>query len=170
VSVPGSLPGSDGSSAELNLGLLLFIPDRAMEARVLVALTASGRDDITLAQARIFQRIGPRGTRLTDLAQQAQVTKQTAGFLVDQLERAGNVTRRPDPSDARARLACITEDGMAAIREAAVVVRQVEQEWADRLGPESLAQLRTALVSLREITDPYRDDPQNDSRADRGTS
>lgn len=145
--------------AELNLGVLLFLPYRAMEARVLAALTASGRDDITLAQARIFQRIGSRGTRLTDLAQQAQVTKQTAGFLVDQLERAGYVTRRADPTDARARLVCITEQGMAATREAAAVVRQVEREWANHLGPERLAQLRAALVSLREITDPFRDDP-----------
>jgi len=155
------------SDAELNLGMLLFIPYRAMEARVLAALTASGRDDITLAQARIFQRIGPHGTRLTDLAQQAQVTKQTAGFLVDQLERAGYVMRRPDPSDARARLVGITDAGAAVTREAAGVVRQVEQEWADHLGPEHLAQLRTALVSLREITDPYREDLALSSHRDR---
>ena len=57
---------------------------------------------------------------------------------------------------------------MEATREAAVVVRQVEQEWADHLGPESLAQLRTALVSLREITDPYRDDPALKSGQSRG--
>ena len=52
----------------------------------------------------------------------------------------------------------------AATREAAAVVRQVEQEWADHLGPDVLAQLRAALVSLREITDPYRDDSSQDSR------
>ena len=42
------------------------------------------------------------------------------------------------------------------------MVRQVEQEWADHLGPEGLAQLRAALVSQREITDPYRDDASQD--------
>jgi hypothetical protein len=42
------------------------------------------------------------GARITDLAERAQVTKQTAGFLVDQLERAGYVRRVPDPRDARA--------------------------------------------------------------------
>jgi hypothetical protein len=36
---------------------------------------------------------GDRGTRLTDLAEQALVTKQTAGFLVNQLERGGYVRR-----------------------------------------------------------------------------
>jgi DNA-binding MarR family transcriptional regulator len=52
----------------------------------------------------VAQRIGPDGTRLTELAEAAQVTKQTAGFLVDQLERAGYVERVPDPRDAGAKL------------------------------------------------------------------
>src|SRR5919112_5172516 len=88
----------------LNLGLLLFIPYRALENRVFEALAAAGYDDFTPAQARVFQRIGATGTRLTELAEQAQVTKQSAGFLVDQLEKAGYVERVPDPTDARARL------------------------------------------------------------------
>ena len=43
----------------LNTGLLLFIPYRAMEARVFRALAAAGYDDLTPAQARVFQRIAP---------------------------------------------------------------------------------------------------------------
>jgi hypothetical protein len=66
-----------------------------------------------------------------------------------------------------------TKAGAAATRDAAGAVRQVEQEWADHVGSEHLAQLRTALVSLREITDPYREDlalsPHRDrSERDRG--
>ena len=78
---------------DLNLGLLLFIPYRAIESQVFAAVQAAGFADLTIAQARVFQRIGPDGTRLTELAQAAQVTKQTAGFLVDQLEKAGYVER-----------------------------------------------------------------------------
>ena len=89
---------------ELNTGLLLYIPYRAMEARVFKAMAAAGYEDFTPAQARVCQRIAPGGSRLTDLAEQATITKQSAGFLVDQLERAGYVERVPDPSDARARL------------------------------------------------------------------
>ena len=99
---------------ELNTGLLLHLPYRAMENKVFAALAAAGFEDLTLARGRIFQRIGPAGTRLTDLAEQAQVTKQAAGALVDELERAGYVTRTPDPTDNRARLVCIAERGIAA--------------------------------------------------------
>src|ERR1700712_5928269 len=86
------------------LGILLFVAYRALEQRAHDAVIAAGIADITLAQARIAARIGPHGTRVSDLAEQARVTKQSAGFLVDQLESAGYVERVPDPSDRRARL------------------------------------------------------------------
>jgi DNA-binding MarR family transcriptional regulator len=142
--------------AELNTGLLLFIPYRALENRVLRAVAAAGFDDITLAQARVLQRVGPAGSRLTELAAAAQVTKQTAGFLVDQLEAAGYVRRRPDPSDGRARLVEVAERGLAAAAVAGPVVAEVEAEWTAHLGAERMAGLRSALVALREVTDPFR--------------
>jgi DNA-binding MarR family transcriptional regulator len=140
----------------MNVGLLLFIPYRALEARVFAALAAAGYDDMTPAQARVFQRIAPRGSRLTDLAQQAQITKQSAGFLVDQLEKAGYVHRTADPRDARARLVRISPRGAAAIPIAAAVVAQVEAEWTAHLGQRRMAHMRESLAMLCEITDPYR--------------
>lgn len=139
----------------VNLGILLFVPYRAMESEVLRALAAAGFDDVTLAQARVFQRIDPEGSRLTDLAESAQVTKQTAGYLVDQLERAGYVERRPDPRDGRARLVCVAQRGADAVRVGARVVTDIEARWAAHLGPKRSAQLRETLLALREITDPY---------------
>ena len=139
----------------LNIGLLLFIPYRALEARVFAALAAAGYDDVTPAQARVFQRIAPHGSRLTDLAQQALITKQSAGFLVDQLEKAGYVHRTADPSDARARLVRISPRGAAAISIAAAVVAEVEAEWTAKLGQRRMGRLRQSLEMLREITDPY---------------
>ena len=146
-----SAPVGNGA---LNIGLLCFIVQRAMEDRVLADLAAAGFDDITVAQARVLARVGANGTRLTDLAEQAQVTKQTAGVLVDALERAGYVYRVPDPHDARARLICISERGEAVVAAAAEVVAAVESEWSDYLGPTGWSQLRRSLLRLRTITDP----------------
>jgi DNA-binding MarR family transcriptional regulator len=140
----------------LNIGLLLFVPYRAMEARVFAGLAAAGFDDFTPAQARVFQRIAPSGSRLTDLAAQAGITKQSAGFLVDQLERAGYVERVPDPEDGRARLVRIAERGARSVEESRAIVTQVEAEWADHLGERRMVQLREILDDLREITDPWR--------------
>ena len=146
----------DPRQDELNLGLLCYIASRAMETRVFEALAAAGFDDITTAQGRLFARIGPKGTRVTDLAEQARITKQTAGFLIDQLERAGYVRRVPDPADARARLVQIAPRGEAAVAVARVAEAEVEAEWTGHLGKQGASQLRRALTRLREITDPYR--------------
>jgi len=143
------------AESELNTGLLLFIPYRALENRVFAALAEAGFDDFTPAQARVLQRVGPNGTRLTDLAEQAQVTKQTAGFLVDQLEKAGYVRRMPDPTDKRARLVCLAERALAAQPVAGEVIAEIEKEWEAHLGKRRMTQLRQALTMLREITDPY---------------
>jgi DNA-binding MarR family transcriptional regulator len=140
----------------LNMGLLLFIPYRAMEARVFAGMAEAGYEDFTPAQARVFQRIAPEGSRLTDLAEQAQITKQSAGFLVDQLERAGYVERVPDPTDARARLVRVAPRGAAAVPIAAAIVAEVEAEWTEHLGRQRMAQLRQILAKLQEVTDPYR--------------
>jgi len=147
---------ADDDPGELNLALLCFIAYRAMENRVLQDLAAAGFGDVTAAQGRIFARIDPDGTRVTDLAERAQVTKQTAGFLVDQLERTGYVRRVPDPRDARARLVQIAERGQAAIEVARRTEAAVEAEWTRHLGRASATQLRRSLTRLREITDPYR--------------
>ena len=84
------------------------------------------------------------------------MTKQTAGALVDELERNGYVARRPDPADARARLVVLTARGEKLCAAAAAEVVKVEAEWRGHLGAKAYAELRAALVSLREITDPYR--------------
>ena len=137
-----------------SLGVLLFLPYRHMEQRILDAVVAAGHP-ITLAQARVFQRVGADGSRLTDLAAAAQVTKQTAGFLVDQLEQAGYVERVRDPSDARARLVRITPRGHAAIAVARAVQDDIEAEWRRHLGAAETDRLRATLLRLREITDPW---------------
>lgn len=136
--------------------VLMFIAHRDAESRVMAALARDGVDDLTIAQSRLLQRLDPAGMRLTDLAEQARVTKQTAGALVDQLERAGYVVRLPDPTDARARLVTLSEQGIRICRLAAAEVAAIEQEWRNHLGDNDYTALRTALVSLRAVTDPYQ--------------
>ena len=140
---------------ETELGVLLFIAYRALEKRAYDAVAATGVGDITLAQARIASRIGPHGTRLSDLAEQARVTKQSAGFLVDQLEAAGYVERVPDPSDRRARLIRLTVRAQPIVEIADAEVGRALQEWRDHVGAERLSQVVETLRDLRAITDPW---------------
>lgn len=140
------------SDHDLNLGLLLFIPYRALESAVLATLREHGHD-LPLSDARVFQRIGPDGSRMSELAEAAQLTKQTLTSIVDRLERAGYVTRQPDPDDARARIVTITDKGRELVELSIPTVTEVEARWEEHLGRARTDQLRRILADLREITD-----------------
>lgn len=139
----------------MDVATLMLIAYRAMDERVISAMRDAGYD-ITVAQARLAQRLAEDGSRLVDLAEQAQVTKQTASVLVAALESKGLVERVPDPVDGRARLIRFTAAGQDAADRAREVVMGVEQEWNDHLGPRLASALREALTSLRELVDPYQ--------------
>lgn len=136
------------------LGVLLYIPTRYLDQRILATVVAAGFP-ITMAQAKLLQRIDPDGTRLGRLAEAAEVTKQSAGWLVDQLEAAGYVERVPDPGDARARLVRLTERAHEVQVVARAEERAIEAEWVAHLGAEDLEAMRRTLLRLRTITDPY---------------
>jgi DNA-binding MarR family transcriptional regulator len=137
------------------LGILLFVANRALEQRAFDAVLAAGITDITLAQARIAARIAPEGSRVSDLAEQARVTKQSAASLVEQLEKAEYVERVPDPTDGRARLVRLTPRLQRVAQVADAEVARVLAEWADHLGQDRLQQLNQILRDLRGVTDPW---------------
>jgi DNA-binding MarR family transcriptional regulator len=134
----------------------MFIASRSAADRIFRAVHDAGFDDVTIAQSRLVMGLDPGGTRLTVLAERAQIAKQTATSLVDKLERAGYVERVPDPSDGRARLVRMTPRAEAALPIARAEEDRIESEWRAHLGPELMDQLRLALTKLREITDPYQ--------------
>src|SRR5215218_5470506 len=120
---------------ELPSSLLMFIAARAAGEQIFRAVHDAGFGDVTIAQSRLLMGIDEDGTRLSVLAERAQIAKQTATALVDKLERAGYVERLPDPSDGRARLVRLTERARAAIPVARAEEERIEQEWEAHLGP-----------------------------------
>lgn len=145
------LPGSSRDEHP-NLGILLRVPYQEVVRRVAAGMSDAGFDDLRPAHTVVFQHIDADGSRLTTLAERAQITKQSMGYLVDHLEQRGYVDRRPDPSDRRAALICLTERGWGVIRSSLAIIAGLEQEWADALGDEETTRLRDTLGKLGQIT------------------
>ncbi|MGO1543917.1 MAG: MarR family winged helix-turn-helix transcriptional regulator [Gulosibacter sp.] len=144
------------AAREFPTSLLMFIAFRSAENRIVDAVKGAGFD-VTLAQSRLLARIAPEGTRISELAEQAQITKQTATALVDRLESVGYVERVPDPEDGRARVVRLTDRALAEIAPIAIAEEErIEAEWREHLGEEEMRRLRSLLEQLREITDPYK--------------
>jgi DNA-binding MarR family transcriptional regulator len=144
------LPGSTRHRRP-HLGILLRDPGQEVIRRVIEGLAEAGFDDIRPAHTAVFQYIQTEGSRLTDLADRAQMTKQSMGYLVDYLEKRGYVERRPDPSDRRATLIFLTDRGWAEVRAALEIIAALEQEWTRALGRARMRQLRELLVDLGAI-------------------
>ena len=78
----------------------------AHDAEVPLALSnLAARAQVSAAHIHITRHLARDGSRLTELAERAGMTKQAMGTLVDQCEAWGLVTRGPDRS-TRARAAC----------------------------------------------------------------
>lgn len=135
------------------MGVLLRTPHHAVASRIHRGLLARGFDDIQPAHLAVFQNIEAEGSRTTQLAAKAQITKQSMGYLVDQLEERGYVRREQDPLDGRAKLARMTERGWQVMDAAFAIVDELEAEWAAQLGEQRYQQLREGLNALVEIVE-----------------
>jgi DNA-binding MarR family transcriptional regulator len=131
----------------IHLGRLLGHAIRRFDERVLhlmahnvdVPLALSNlaaRAQISAAHVHITRHLDLQGTRLTDLAQKAGMSKQAMGDLVDQSEAWGLVTREADPRDARARLVRFTPTGLLWLQAFKEAVAQAESEFRQEVGPD----------------------------------
>jgi DNA-binding MarR family transcriptional regulator len=130
-----------------HLGRLLGHAMRRFDERVLnlmahnvdVPLALSNlaaRAQISAAHVHITRHLDLQGTRLTDLAHKAGMSKQAMGDLIDQSEAWGLVTRDPDPRDARARLVRFTPTGLLWLQAFKDAVAQAEREFRQEVGPD----------------------------------
>jgi DNA-binding MarR family transcriptional regulator len=72
------------------------------------------------------------------------------GRLVDELEEAGYVERRPDPGDRRAKLIVPTERGLEQLRLRDEIVAEIERRHAEAAGPRVYAEFRNVLRGIVE--------------------
>lgn len=97
----------------------------------------------------VAQHIGANGTRITELAACAWLTKATVVHAVDELERLGYVTREPDPTDRRAKLVMATARARKAEGVARATIAETRDVWAELIGEQEMDALEAGLRRLR---------------------
>lgn len=118
------------------------------ERRHLDLMAARGFDDVRRAHNAVFVNLPAEGARLTDLSDEADMSKQAMGELVDDLEAKGYVERIPDPTDGRAKLIVWAERGKSAHRATLEAFAEIEAELSAAAGAEAVGQLRAALLDI----------------------
>jgi DNA-binding MarR family transcriptional regulator len=120
----------------------------------------------TLSVLHSLSRGGPM--RLTDLLVSEQIKQPALTSLVSKLEKAGLVSRRPDPSDGRAALLALTVAGETVVRSrhAERVTRLAR--LTDRLDDRDRAVLIDAQAVLSRLVDIAHDPTKEPSSQSEG--
>lgn len=118
-----------------DLARLLLEARRVLAADLDADLAERGYPDLRPGHAALFLSIDRRaGSRITELAEEARLTKQGMMAIVDDLEARGYVRRVADATDARAKLVRLTARGRRAAAECRRAVQAVDQRTKRRLG------------------------------------
>jgi DNA-binding MarR family transcriptional regulator len=119
-----------------------------------VILSERGWEEVRLVHINLTRCLDFSGTRLTELARRAAMTKQAMGELVDECERIELVERTADPTDGRAKIVVFTARGkrfMSAFRDA---LSTAEEEMEFQLGGTRVQNMKQALA---DYTDAARE-------------
>jgi DNA-binding MarR family transcriptional regulator len=104
--------------------------------------------DLSPSHASGILLIDRGGTRLSELASRARISKQAMMQVVDDLESKGLVRRAPDPGDSRAKIVKLTAKGLRQRAEARRAVATVETRTRRVLGNRRYETLKATLTEL----------------------
>jgi len=147
------------------IGVPLTEIAKDFQKRVLATFTERGHTGLQPAHTAVIANLSLEGTRLTELARRASISKQGMGQLVDEVQRLGYVQRVPDPTDSRAKIVRFTERGRQLMAHGVEIGELVQREYARLIGRKRLQILHGTLEDLkRRLRDGKVPEPSTRSR------
>ncbi len=154
-----------------NVGRVLFAAADTFAREKLRVVRERGSDAIPQVQMALFENLDGRGTRLTDLAARACMTKQSMSDLVDKAEASNFVERWPDRSDMRAKIIAFTPRGLRTREVLCEGIAAAERHLAEAVGRGFLDALKAGLdvyVAAGDRTGPAPDGEEARRGSDAG--
>ena len=142
---------------KLNLGYRLFAANDMFVRDKLAAVQVGGFTGITDALLSLFINVDVGGTRVTDIAARAGLTKQSVVELVDRVEKLGAVLREADPGDRRARIVTFTPLGVRLSRCLHQAIVDAEDRFADIVGADFAREFKDRFGKYSAIPVPGGD-------------
>jgi DNA-binding MarR family transcriptional regulator len=142
------------STDELNkihmdsVGRMLFDISATYDYACIETLRAMGYP-LSPAHLNVMPHLDIDGTRLSELAQRAHMTRQSAWELLRTMEAHGYLKRETDPKDSRAHIISYTDKGIDLLRDVCLVIMRLEEDLANRIGKKAVKGLAAALKDIR---------------------
>lgn len=134
-----------------SVGQLLMQCARLWNEQGLAQAEAQSGIAVRMSHTQLFPHISLEGSRPTEIAEKAGISKQAVGKLLKDMESLGLVEHFGDPEDKRALLYRWSEQGRQGLLVGLSVLKAQEQALAVELGAERMAQLQDTLLQLRGL-------------------
>ncbi|UKA49637.1 MarR family transcriptional regulator [Arthrobacter sp. FW305-123] len=112
--------------------------------------------ELTAAQLSLLSMISNGGLRVGDIAKNLGIKVPSATEQIIKLERAGLITRQPDPDDSRAVQVVITQAGTAAVESANQRRNAMVAELLQQLSSAEIEHLAAALPVITRISSSFQ--------------
>ncbi len=126
---------------------LLFSAAWLFDSRILAHVNRNGFPELRMVHLHVPRNLDLDGTRITELARRAEMSKQSMAEIIDQCEKMGLVTRGPDKDDGRAKVVTFTKRGLLLMKAVRSAVAMAERDMRDIIGREALSAVEAALAA-----------------------
>lgn len=131
-----------------HLGWLLGRSDLLFAEGVTRAMHERGFAGIRLVHIALIRNVDENGTRISDIARRAGMTKQATGQLVAEFVELGYIRLVTDPDDGRAKIARYTAKGKRLLHAIVASIAQTEGVVSKAIGAAQLETLKATLGRL----------------------
>ena len=153
---------------EASPGFLMWRAALAWQRDIAAALEPVGLTHsqfVLLACTQWLEEHGDGASQVM-VATQAGMDVKTASQVLRRLERAGLVSRQPDPKDARARIVTMTAAGRDVGARATRLVEDADEAYFDAVPHLREALLREGVVARGSATQPNEETAASTDRAE----
>lgn len=149
----GALAASGGSPVgppgDVPLARLFAMAFRSLVDDLHERLGAQGWQDIRPPHGFVLLAARDQpDTTAADVRQLLGFTKQAASKVLDAMEDADLVRRRPHARDGRAKLVEITDRGRRLLHDVEAIYAELEADWSSVVGPDRVDALRRDLATV----------------------
>jgi DNA-binding MarR family transcriptional regulator len=127
--------------------------NRAMQTHMVEAAHRRGRPEIKYSHNAVFATLLEEGTRATDMATRAGITRQSMGEVIREMVDLGILEMKPDPDDRRAKLVTYTDEGLEFARDGYQHLIDLEKRFVEEFGEEEYELVRRFLERLVPLLD-----------------
>ena len=131
-----------------HLGWLLGRADLLFAEGVTRAIQDLDASGIRLVHIALIRNVDENGTRISDIAKRAGMTKQATGQLVAEFVELGYIRLVADPNDGRAKVARYTAKGKRLLRAIVDAIEETEAALERAIGSADTATLKRILTNF----------------------